>query len=48
MGETIEKIWVGKTRDRLRAKSSIMRFGPDPQITIPARGVWICRNQIEA
>jgi hypothetical protein len=43
MGKTIEQIWIGKTSKSLRAKSSEVRFGPDPLITIPARGFWKCR-----
>jgi hypothetical protein len=38
MGATIEQIWIGKTSESLRAQSSIFRFGPDPLITMPARG----------
>jgi putative transposase len=39
MGEMIEQIWSRKTSAGLRAdKSSVIRFGPVPQITIPARG----------
>ena len=36
----IEQIWIGKTSGTLRACSSVGRFGPDPLITIPARGFW--------
>ena len=32
------KIWIGKTRFGLRTASSPKRFGPNPLITIPARG----------
>jgi hypothetical protein len=38
MGAMIEQIWSGKARTRERAKSSLFRFGPVPQITIPASG----------
>jgi hypothetical protein len=39
MGEMIEQIWIKKTSAGPRAEvSSFIRFGPDPQITIPASG----------
>jgi hypothetical protein len=39
MGEMIEQIWSRKTSAGPRAdESSVIRFGPDPQITVPARG----------
>jgi len=38
MGAMIEQIWSGKARTRERATSSLFRFGPVPQITIPASG----------
>jgi hypothetical protein len=44
MGKMIEQIWIGKTREKLSAASTHPRFGPDPLITIPARGFWKCRN----
>jgi hypothetical protein len=44
MGATIEQIWIRKTMVELRATSSAPRFGPDPQITISARGFWKRRN----
>ena len=44
MGKTIEQIRIGKTRWNLRAYSSHHRFGPNPLITIPARGLWTCRT----
>jgi len=44
MGEMIEQIRIGKTSLRLRANSTLLRFGPDPQITISARGFWKRRN----
>jgi hypothetical protein len=34
---------IGKTREALSAVSTPSRFGPDPLITIPARGFWKCR-----
>src|SRR6056297_430469 len=40
MGKTIEQIRIGKTSKSLRATSSFFRYGPDPLITIPARGFW--------
>jgi len=40
MGKTIEQIRIEKTSNGLRAQSSKMRFGPNPLITIPARGFW--------
>jgi hypothetical protein len=40
MGKMIEQIWIGKTREKLSATSTHPRFGPDPLITIPARGFW--------
>src|SRR6056297_596224 len=40
MGKTIEQIRIEKTSNVLRAQSSKMRFGPNPLITIPARGFW--------
>jgi len=40
MGATIEQIRTGKTTHGLRAPSSRLRFGPNPLITIPARGIW--------
>jgi len=43
MGKMIEQIRIGKTRKKLSAKSTPARFGPDPLITIPARGFWKCR-----
>ncbi len=47
MGEMIEQIWIGRTMVELRAASSAPRFGPDPLITILARGFWKA-PQIEA
>ena len=44
MGAMIEQIRIGKTRKKLSAASTHPRFGPDPLITIPARGFWKCRN----
>ena len=44
MGKMIEQIGIRKTRRALRVQSSASRFGPDPLITIPARGFWKCRN----
>jgi len=44
MGATIEQIGIGKTSRLLRAQSSLFRCGPDPLITIPARGFWKCRT----
>jgi len=44
MGKTIEQIQIGKTSTTGRAKSSRVRFGPDPLITISARGFWKCRT----
>jgi hypothetical protein len=44
MGKMIEQIRIGKTRKKLSAASTHPRFGPDPLITIPARGFWKCRN----
>jgi len=41
----IETIWIGKTSTALGATSSGTRFGPDPQITIPASGLWKCRKE---
>jgi len=40
----IEQIRIGKTMVELWAASSAPRFGPDPLITIPARGSWKCRT----
>jgi len=40
MGATIEQIRIGKTSGALGACTSVGRFGPDPLITIPARGFW--------
>ena len=45
MGTTIDKIWTGKTRAAHRALSSGSRFGPDPQITILARGIGQAAHQ---
>lgn len=44
MGKMIEQIRIGKTSCPLCACSALDRFGPDPQITIPARGFWKCRT----
>jgi hypothetical protein len=44
MGKTIEQIRIRKTSAGIRAESSRSRFGPDPLITIPARGFWKCRT----
>ncbi|WP_210166300.1 hypothetical protein, partial [Shinella sp. DD12] len=41
----IELIGIGKTRTLLRVCSPCRRFGPDPQITIPASGLSKCRNK---
>ncbi|CAN7757059.1 hypothetical protein [Rhizobium sp. LjRoot258] len=38
MGAMIEQIWSRKARTRERATSSLFRFGPVPQTTIPASG----------
>ncbi|NHQ75065.1 transposase family protein [Roseovarius gahaiensis] len=40
----IDQIRIGKTSLRLRANSTLFRFGPDPLISIPARGFWTCRT----
>lgn len=40
MGKTIEQIRIAKTSATGRVKSSRVRFGPDPLITIPACGFW--------
>ena len=45
MGTTIDQIWTGKTRAAHRALSSGSRFGPDPQITILARGTGQAAHQ---
>jgi len=39
-GKPIEKIGIGTTRKKARAQRSYLRFGSDPQITIPASGAW--------
>ncbi|MEI4235438.1 hypothetical protein, partial [Roseovarius sp. D22-M7] len=43
MGKTIEQIRTGRTRRLLRARKLVFRCGPDPLITVPARGFWKCR-----
>src|SRR3546814_13824395 len=45
MGKMIEQSWIRKTSEVSGALSSIERFGPDPQITIPASGFRKCRIQ---
>ena len=39
MGKMIEQIWIRKTSKFLSTQSATVRFGPGPQITIPARGL---------
>ena len=46
MGKTIEQIRIRKTRNDLSVISTLQRFGPDPLITIPARGFWKCRKEM--
>src|SRR3546814_14826880 len=45
MVKMTEEIWIRKTSVVSCALSSIERFGPDPQITIPASGFRKCRIQ---
>ena len=44
MGRPIDDTWLGKTSQSPRAHSATDRFGPDPLITIPARGFRKCRT----
>jgi len=41
----IEPIWIRKTGKTCERCSSHIRFGSDPQITIPASGLAKCRNE---
>jgi hypothetical protein len=43
MGSTIEQIRIRKPALPAEQQSSRARSGPDPLITIPARGFWKCR-----
>ncbi|MER9677284.1 hypothetical protein [Mesorhizobium sp. M0208] len=44
MGATVEQIWIRTPAEAKEPMRSLLRFGPDLQITIPVSGLWKCRT----